>query len=429
MKRLKSIVKWIAIAVAALIAILLVLNALFVWSNGTALERKLLELRQAGDPVQLSDLPREPIPPEQNADVYLRRAADDLDAIQKELLALYPKTVVPTADVSAPEKEKLRKLFASYPRVMPLLEQAASCSDYDPEIDGSLPPSRFFGPGMERSTKHRLLARVLRARTALLVAEGRIDDAVANSVLMLRLTRHWRREPLLIGYLVTVACEQSAMDGVNQALQGGPVSPPTRQALDGELALHDTMEGLRWALRSERSFSLSSVREQILIGRTWLGRGLLNDLELRLIGLFDDYINQAQKPYSEVEASKRSEGIRRGGLNPFGPLVTLLEPSLVAAREPAERVRAMSRCLRVLNALQSRVATTSDQLPKLDDLGLPLETTIDPYNGEPLHLKKSPAGNMVYSVGKNLADDGGKMDGIADIGAGPRSKDEPVKKS
>ena len=77
----------------------------------------------------------------------------------------------------------------------------------------------------------------------------------------LRLTRHWRREPLLIGYLVTVSCEQVAMAGLNQALQAGPVSPTSRLALDAELALHDTMEGYVWAMRSERSYSLSSVRE------------------------------------------------------------------------------------------------------------------------------------------------------------------------
>ncbi len=183
MNRLKRSVKWIAISAAALIAILLLLNALFVWSTGTALERRLLELRQAGDPVQLSDLGREPIPPEQNADVYLRRAADDLDAIQNELLAMYPKAGVPAGPLSKPEQEKMGKLFAAYPRVMPLLEQAAACPDYDPGIDGSLPPSRFIRTGMESVRQAPTCSPgCFKARSALLVAEGRIDDAVTNSI-------------------------------------------------------------------------------------------------------------------------------------------------------------------------------------------------------------------------------------------------------
>ena len=91
MNRLRRILKWTGIVVAAAITVLLMFNAYFVWSTGSQLERRLAELRQAGDPVQLADFAREPIPPEKNADAFLSRAADDLDAIQKELLALYPQ--------------------------------------------------------------------------------------------------------------------------------------------------------------------------------------------------------------------------------------------------------------------------------------------------------------------------------------------------
>jgi hypothetical protein len=135
MNRCKRNLKWIAIATGATIALLLVLNAYFVWNTGTRLERRLTELRQAGDPVQIADFARAPVPPEKNADVYLRRATSDLDAIQKELMVWYPKTVYPTGTLSAPEKERLEKLFAAYSQVMPLLEQAADSPDYDPQLD------------------------------------------------------------------------------------------------------------------------------------------------------------------------------------------------------------------------------------------------------------------------------------------------------
>ncbi len=162
MKRLRKILAWIAIGTVAAIAVLLLLNAYFVWSTGTRLERRLAELRKAGDPVQIEDLAREPIPPEKNADVFLRRAAADLDSIQKELLSLYPKMGYPTAEVLAADQKKLDTIFASYPRVMPLLEQAAACPDDDPQLDYSVLPSRFLQPYMDHATKHRLLARVLK---------------------------------------------------------------------------------------------------------------------------------------------------------------------------------------------------------------------------------------------------------------------------
>jgi len=427
MKRLKKILKWIAIFTGAAIAILLMLNAYFVWSTGTRLERRLFALRQAGDPVQLADLAREPIPPEQNADVFLRRAAGDLDAIQKELLAWYPKKGYSTGTLSPADQERLEKLFAAYPKLMPLLEQAADCPDSDPQLDGTLPTTRFLEPYMEHSNKHRLLYRVLRARSALLLSKGRADDALATQVLTLRLTRHWRREPMIIGYLVTIACEQVAMDGVNQVLQAGPVSSSARQALDTELALHDTTEGYNWALRSERSWSLSSVRE--LPGSSfWLTRGFANELALGLIDVFDRYLEKGSRPYAEVVSDKRPASTPSGGPNLYGALVRLLEPSLAAVREPAERTRALSRSLRVLNALQARVRHGSDGVPKLTDLGLPEQATIDPYNGKPLHVKKLPEGWMVYSVGSNLVDDGGILDFIHDLGAGPISQPGSQKK-
>ena len=199
MKRLKKILAWIAIGTAATIAVLLLLNAYFVWSTGTRLESTgLTELRRAGDPVQLEDLAREPIPPEKNADVFLRRAAADLDSIQKELLSLYPKVGYPTGDVLATDQKKLDTIFASYPRVMPLMEQAAACPDDDPQLDCSVLPSRFLQPYMDHATKHRLLARVLKVALRLLLSHGRNDEAIANQVVLLRITRHWRASPCFL---------------------------------------------------------------------------------------------------------------------------------------------------------------------------------------------------------------------------------------
>src|SRR4051812_46723110 len=105
MKPLRILLKWVGIAASAAVVVLLVFNLYYVWSTGRRLERRLDAIRRAGDPVQLADLARRPIPPERNADVSLRRAADDLDAIQKALMASYPKTVYPIGTLSPTERE------------------------------------------------------------------------------------------------------------------------------------------------------------------------------------------------------------------------------------------------------------------------------------------------------------------------------------
>jgi hypothetical protein len=271
---------------------------------------------------------------------------------------------------------------------------------------------------MDHTTKHRLLARVLKARCALLLSHGRNDEAIANQVVLLRITRHWRREPLLFAFLVTAVCEQTAMEGVNEVLRQGPASPAARQALDAELALHDNLDGQVWALKSERAFSLSSTREMPGTG-FWLTRWFANDLMLRLSDLYDRFLAETSLSYPVVVSEENRKARPGGGPNLYRALVTLLEPALAAAREPAERTRAMSRCLRVLTALQAQPPQEGDTAPKLADLGLPAAVTTDPFDDQPLRLKQLPEGWIVYSVGGNLVDDNGKLDGRTDIGAGP----------
>jgi hypothetical protein len=400
------------------VVIVLVFNAFLIWLTGSQLEPRLLTLRREGYPIQLADLAREPIPTEKNADAYLIRAHIDLEAIQKELLVLYPRKGYATGKFSADERSRLETLFSKYPSVVPLLEQASNCPDSGLQLNFRLPTTQFLQPYMDRTSHHRVLNRVLRTRSSLLLSEGRGDDALANQLVLLRLTRLWRREPLIFAYLVTAVCELGAMEGVNDVLQAGPVSPSARQALDAELALHDTLEGYDTALVTERAYALTSFREIPGAG-FWLVRGFQNRLAISLIDLIDCYRQKRSRPYVSVVGDSKAAPSLTGGMNLYGSLITLLEPALIALREPAERTRAMSRAVRVLSALQQRGSIPGEPLPTLTELGLPEAVTVDPFNSKPLCVKKHAAGWMVYSVGANLVDDGGILDSKTDIGAGP----------
>ncbi len=408
----------------------MIANAAFVWLTGSHVEVKLAELRKAGEPLRIADLVRPPIPPESNADTFLGRAADDVNAIQKELIAVYPRVGYPTGELAPAEVDGLEKMFAAYPRLMPNLEQAAACPDSDPQIDATQPPSLFSQAVIDHTARCRTLGRVLRARSSWLLAKGRPEDAVATQILMLRIARHYRRQPLLISYLMTAAVEQAAIDAINRVLQAAPVAPATRQAIDGELAQHETIEGYRWALRSERAFSLSTVADIPLAG-LWITRGFTNNLVLGILDLYERHLASASRPYPEVAAAAGRPRPTSGGvMNPYFALVTLLEPSLTASRPPVERIRAMSRSLRVLSAIQARTPKDdrSATVPDLASLGLPAEITVDPFNGEPLKVKKDPRGWVVYSVGADLTDNGGLFEKAVNIGVGPTPPEPSAKK-
>jgi hypothetical protein len=99
-------------------------------------------------------------------------------------------------------------------------------------------------------------------------------------------------------------------------------------------------------------------------------------------------------------------------------LADLVLPAIRAAREATERNRATMPCLRILNAV-TRLEEQGVAVTGLVDLKLPEEETIDPYTGKLLLLKKQPDGWVIYSVGKDLKDDGGKVADASDAGLGP----------
>jgi hypothetical protein len=91
----------------------------------------------------------------------------------------------------------------------------------------------------------------------------------------------------------------------------------------------------------------------------------------------------------------------------------------------AYRNQAMIRAIRILNALQKKAPINADKIPTMAELGLPDEVGIDPFNGKPMIIKKLPDGWLVYSVGENLKDDGGKVQEKTDskpldVGFGPK---------
>jgi hypothetical protein len=434
--------KWTGIIPGGLVAIGLVANAVLVWTTDARLERQLAAIRAAGEPVTLADLAPKPIPPEQNAATYLRQAEVDVKAMEDELRAidshndwrwrangqpLPPETVKP-----------IRVVFDAHPKVIPLLEQAATCPDYAPQLDYMFPAEQFFEKQLWPLMHHqRGCAVVLQRRVYLLVAEGNRDKAMQKAIVLLHLTHNSERDPFLVGMLVVITIRTIAVDAVNAVLQSGPISKKVRDALNVELARHESMSSYRWAVLSDRAYGIA--RHARLPARTfWLGaRVFWNRQESAYLDAMQELLALADNPTSRQQEEKTIEKVRSAE----GHLAMMIAPSdvLVAAairnaHHAAIRSLASVRCLRVLNALQARVPTGSDKIPKLAELGLPAETITDPFTGDPLHVKKTPQGWLVYSVGPNYRDDGGKLDVVYvdyqrndDVGVGPPPVAKPGK--
>ena len=411
---LKKILKWTGIVLGSLIAVLLVANAVFVWRSSAALESRLQSIRDAGDPLRLADLAREPIPPEENAAVYYRRAKDELQAISQELETVRKSEGWPGGPMSQKDLQRIERAMSAYPDVISLVEKAADCSDYSSDTDYGMTFAEFQSSGLEEIQCYRSVARYLCDRCLMLTAQGDRDEALKASVLTFQLARHLDREPSLVAHLVAIAIRGIGITTANRVLRSGPVADSARDALDAELARYDASESYRQALITERAFGLTAFNDMSL-GQSWPTRGYWNNAVIYYLDVMDNQLALASKPYHQI-LQAQPKAVSRP-VSPWTVLTDLVLPAVHAAREATERNRATMRCLRALNAI-TRLEQQGVEVTGFIDLKLPEKETIDPFTGKPLLMKKPSGGWVIYSAGKDLRDDGGKVDDLSDFGLG-----------
>jgi hypothetical protein len=389
-KNWKKLLKIAGIAVGALLAVLLICNVFLIWSSGSQLGAKLEALRAAGDPVTLTDLARPLLPPEENAAVFLHRARADVQAISQQLRPIFDGTDYQAGRLGESDRTAVRAAFAAYPRLMPLLERAAACPDYDAEHDYAANPQALLGTLLSQADDFRAALNVLSLRARLQAAEGDRDAALQTCLRIFRLARHFDHEPTNIGYLVALAGRAVGVKAAELVLRAGPLSDQARAALEVELALHDGFEGYARALKSERAFALDSMRVQV--PDVWVNRFWLNYEQCDLIDLTEQHLALASQPLRDFK-----QGLATGGSGTRGWVTRQLNPVLTRVREATDRARALVRCLRVLNALQRAVRPGAAE-PTITGLGLPAEAIRDPFADGPLQIQKVGADWLIRSA-------------------------------
>jgi hypothetical protein len=411
MKRGKTLLVWIGIVSGALVVFLLLLAGGFYWIAGRPLARRLAELREAGEPVCLKDLERKPVPEDQNGVTYLLEAKAEIEAVEQEIYAIEKSS---DGKNSPADMEKIHAILAAHPKILPLVQKAAAAPEFQFPLDYHVKPSQFLQDSLLPLVSiEKGYISYLNSQADDLLLQGKRDEALQTAVLMMQLTRQYDRDsPTLTFYLMNIACKNIAMNAANKILQSGPVGSKQHAALEAELAKLDTLESCRVAMKTERAYSLDATDE--------VSPSLLNNQwKLCALEMFDDFFKYSNQPYAT--------GVNKMGLPSnmtsysllSGPAKLML-PACKSTIECAFRSQASVRALRIINALQSKASAEGDKIPGVAELGLPKEVGIDPFNGQAMIVKKTPEGWLVYSVGRNLQDDGGKLGVFSDVGFGPK---------
>jgi hypothetical protein len=205
------------------------------------------------------------------------------------------------------------------------------------------------------------------------------------------------------------------------ALATGPVSPKLHAALDAELARHDDPLRLVHVLKTERAISADWVYGHLSDWYRTLAHIVgwpMKSFQIGVLDVMEQYIQLAEQPWHDVRAEF---GTVNTPMPPtgHGVMADSLMPAVKAAFQANARSTAVSRALRIHNAMRVFAEKNGREATALDELDLPKQATIDPYSGLPLKLKRSDDGWVIYSVMENGIDDGGYFKGLKDYGVAP----------
>ncbi|HEX6963092.1 MAG TPA: hypothetical protein VF175_14580, partial [Lacipirellula sp.] len=191
-----------------------------------------------------------------------------------------------------------------------------------------------------------------------------------------------------------------------------------------ELARQNDLQPFLWTLKSERAIAVSGIQDQFSGVRGLVANTIGISIKIQYIAildLFDAVLPSATEPWHVATVNPKSPLLKTP--TGFGFLADQTQASLEAAYSAANRRLAVSRSLRVFNALQQTTAEQPKEMPSLSKLDLPSDAKVDPFSGDPLIIKQQGDDWAVYSVGKDGKDDGGDIHGGKDYGVGPHIRE------
>jgi hypothetical protein len=380
-----------------------------------------------------------------------RNAATRVLAATPLLPADWPNERAASARTSArgkpPEKHYLEDWVAKLPPEVMLddrqdaelraaLDRAAAALAEARKL-ADLPEGRFvisYGPdpiATELPTQDiRRVVNLLRLGAILLAQANKADDALASCRAALNAGRSFDPPHSLVVQLVRIACTASALRTLERALAQGQPSAESLKAVQQLLEMEVAVPSLAIAVRGERGF-VNRVMESLERGEVKSGQVLgssgrtgssfedmtfysLGGISMKrshawLLRWLTQVMEAAQLPFEEQD--RRLKELEAAGRTaPF--LARLLVPAVFKVAEACQRTQAALRCaVGALAAERFRKAhgRWPDSLAQLtpEFLQKPL---LDPYDGKPLRYRRVGDGVVIYSVGPDGRDDGGKLD-------------------
>ncbi|MCY2926533.1 MAG: hypothetical protein NT031_14055 [Planctomycetota bacterium] len=407
---------WAALAAA-------ILTGMTFWNLDLAARQEMAVIHAEACMTAMSVTPPR-VSDSQNAAPLYRRAGELMKA-DPGWQELVDQWLHPSAGGFNPTDEKMLAFLARHADSLDLLRQGADLPGYDDGLPFNLRRWQMELPPLEPFQ----LREYLHLSAKVNAQAGRTVEAARDIGAIFGMARHKSTEPLEISVIFGMTLERDAFEAFQDLLDAGPVPLEALDALglDPRTAFQPAMQratvmeecfGIGMFseipaknatvddLRKTTRFTVFTFCENPLY-RVFLWRGDLDAYR----GVMDPVKQLAGRPYHEsAEAWKRLRENpvhdRMGGMlaRLIAPVTASFAPN-VAQADAHHRLSllAVAAC-RYHHARGAGPETLAALVPAY----LPA-VPADPFTGKPLLLAHAPDGRpILYSVGRDMTDDGGK---------------------
>ena len=337
-------------------------------------------------------------------------------------------------DILLPERlddERMKLLDAEMTRLGPIRLAARRLADMPlgrHKIEYAFNPLATLLPDVQETRK---AASLFRYEMLYQSNKGNVSEAVRAGRACVCAGRSFYDDPNLISQLVRIAIIAIGLNGVERALSLGESNEAELVALDKLLADEEKHNSLLVALRGERasSYQLFSrlgsgaipsnnfraemgMTEEPLFERMFITpRWQMRRQQPVMMDMMNRLVENARLP-SHEQASGESEIDREiKGKRVSAPLIGMLIPATNKVAEACRRKTGTVAAMRGLIAVErfrmkygKWPAKLSEVVPEFLD-SLPT----DPFDGTPIKMVRTSDGIIVYTVGNDKVDDGGKL--------------------
>jgi hypothetical protein len=421
--------------VIALSLLLVVLLALMLF-DGVAerrLQSRIAAIRARGEPTTAEDLQAAmpTIPPEENMAVALAEPMAKLSAfkIPEERSEFFPligsARIGPTGRRFPPEQlAAAREYLSQFPDELAAIHQALKLKQGCPEIVWQTPLIQLLLPEL---SVYRLMSKTLALEAAVAAEDGDTQQAAERLLDSCHVELILECKPLLITLLVRTGIIAMAEGQIERTINQCGLSDESLRRLQNDLAGREGCFDLKKALMSERVIFLDTI-QSLRSGKANLGflsggdddgfTGVWRHLPVLPaldasagLDIYDGLIDAIDKPDGASLQRLRVASRRQGGLPQYNLVSRTMVPAFSRATELWVRSAGMNRAMQAALACERYRLARGDWPESLASLVPEYLATVplDPFDGKPIRYKRIPEGIKVWSIGEDMADNGGDV--------------------